>query len=73
MNTAMWRHPVSKKQIQVLEEDWGVDGNPDGWIEVLRPMEKTLACGDTGDGAMQEWSNIVSIIEERLNLKDKDI
>ncbi len=41
------------------------------WIEVLRPVEKTLACGDSGDGAMREWTEIVSVIEERLNLKDE--
>lgn len=69
MNTAMWRHPVTRKQIQVLEEDWAIDKAHDGWVELLRPVEKTLACGDAGDGAMREWSEIVSVIEERLNLK----
>ena len=73
MNTAMWRHPVTRKQIQMLEEDWAVDKQHDGWIELLRPMEKTLACGDVGSGAMREWSEIVSVIEVQLNLKDKDI
>ena len=73
MNTAMWRHPVTKKQIKILEEDWGIDANADGWVEVVFPIEKTLACGDSGDGAMREWGEIVSLIEERLNLKDKDI
>lgn len=73
MNTAMWRHPVTAKQMKVLENEWGLDREGSGWIEVLRPVEKTLACGDAGDGAMREWTEIVSIIEERLNLKDKDI
>ena len=73
MNTAMWKHPITKKQLQVLEEDWAVDAEHLGWIELLRPVEKTLACGDVGDGAMREWSDIVSVIEERLSLKDKDI
>jgi len=71
MNTAMWRHPVTKKQIKVLEEDWGIGGEVNGWIEVLRPVGKTLACCDSGDGAMREWTDIVSVIEERLNLKDE--
>lgn len=71
MNTAMWRHPVTKKQIRVLEEDWGVGGHGDeneGWVEVLRPVEKELACGDVGDGAMRDWNEIVTIIEARLGL-----
>ena len=72
MNTAMWEHPVTKKQLKVLEEEWGWKENGDGWVEVLRPVEKELACGDSGNGAMREWSKVVSVIEERMNLKDKD-
>ena len=67
MNTAMWRHPITKRQIAVLEEEWGVD-KEDGWVEVLRPQEKELACGDVGDGAMREWTEVVTVIEERLGL-----
>jgi hypothetical protein len=64
MNTAMWRHPITRKQIQVLEQDWGAgedgeDGEGEGWITVLRPMEKELACGDVSDGAMIDWRAIV--------------
>jgi phosphopantothenoylcysteine decarboxylase len=78
MNTAMWRHPVSKKQIKVLEEDWGIceesvdlhgDEN-EGWFEVLRPQEKELACGDVGDGAMRDWKEIVQVIETRFGLNE---
>ena len=60
MNTAMWRHPVTKKQIRELEEDWK------DWVTVLKPIEKMLACGDTGDGAMMDWTKIVEIIELHL-------
>jgi phosphopantothenoylcysteine decarboxylase len=67
MNTAMWSHPVTAKQLAVLEQEWGV-GNG-GWFEVLRPMEKMLACGDTGSGAMRDWKDIVGVIEERLCLE----
>ncbi|KAL2005344.1 hypothetical protein VTN00DRAFT_2555 [Thermoascus crustaceus] len=63
MNTAMWVHPATGKQMRVLREEWG------GWIEVLPPQErKSLACGDTGSGAMMEWTEIVRVIEERLGL-----
>ncbi|KAI0152859.1 flavoprotein [Xylariaceae sp. FL1272] len=84
MNTAMWRHPVTGKQLRILEEEWGVqksqtgtDGEShsqstgeegDGWFEVLRPQSKALACGDVGSGAMIEWTEIASVIEERLGL-----
>ena len=66
MNTAMWRHPVTRTHLRLLEWDWSV--NRDGWIEVLWPQEKALACGDTGDGAMMEWSKIVGVVEERMGL-----
>ena len=43
MNTAMWKHPITKQHIKLLEDEWGVkDG---GWIKVLKPVEKELACG----------------------------
>jgi phosphopantothenoylcysteine decarboxylase len=68
MNTAMWRHPITRKQIKVLEQDWGAgeDGEGEGWITVLRPMEKELACGDVGDGAMIDWRAIVGHIGKHL-------
>lgn len=76
MNTMMWRHPVTRKQIKVLEEEWGVgnlgayvvDDEGEGWFEVLRPQEKELACGDVGDGAMKAWEEVVKVVEIRLGL-----
>ena len=70
MNSFMWAHPVTAKQIQILDEEWGVNGpNPaEGWFEVLPPQVKTLACGDTGQGGMRHWQEIVAVIEERLSL-----
>ncbi|KAI0018773.1 flavoprotein [Xylariomycetidae sp. FL0641] len=48
------------------------DGDHDhdkGWFEVLRPQQKRLACGDVGDGAMMEWTEIVAVVRERLGLE----
>ncbi|TPX08059.1 uncharacterized protein E0L32_010259 [Thyridium curvatum] len=70
MNTAMWLHPLTGKQIRILEEDWGVKPDGTGWFEVLRPMEKTLACGDSGVGGMMAWQEIVKVLEFRLGLVD---
>lgn len=68
MNTAMWKHPVTERQLAVLEQEWGVEKG--GWFEVLRPMEKMLACGDTGSGGMKDWKEIVGMIEKRMGLDD---
>ena len=70
MNTAMWRHPITSKQMKVLEKEWG-EGN-DGWVSVLRPMEKELACGDVGDGAMMDWREIVRHLQDRLRLGEME-
>ncbi|GJN67798.1 flavoprotein [Purpureocillium lilacinum] len=66
MNTAMWRNPVTAKHVRTLEEDWG---GVDGWVEVLRPISKGLACKDVGDGAMVEWEEIVAVVEAKLGLQ----
>ncbi|KAG9984519.1 phosphopantothenoylcysteine decarboxylase, partial [Aureobasidium melanogenum] len=67
MNTAMWAHPVTHKQAAVLEQEWGVDTG--GWIRLIRPVEKELACGDTGGGAMREWKDIVTIVRHYLGVE----
>ncbi|KAH0126957.1 phosphopantothenoylcysteine decarboxylase, partial [Aureobasidium melanogenum] len=67
MNTAMWAHPVTHKQAAVLEQEWGVDTG--GWIRLVRPVEKELACGDTGGGAMREWKDIVTIVRHYLEVE----
>ena len=83
MNTCMWEHPVTERLLAVLEGEWGVEetererswvdgegngGSGSGWVEVLRPMEKELACGDVGVGAMCNWKEVVGVIERRLSL-----
>jgi phosphopantothenoylcysteine decarboxylase len=80
----MWEHPVTERLLAVLECEWGVrdeekergrgDGEGmegeegGGWVEVLRPMEKELACGDVGIGAMCDFRDIVGVIERILSL-----
>ncbi|KAL7409291.1 flavoprotein [Mrakia frigida] len=47
MNTFMWEHPLTSKQIRVVEQEIG--------YKVVGPVGKALACGDVGMGAMTEW------------------
>lgn len=69
MNTAMWKHPVTEKQLKILRDEWGrTDSNPEGWVTVLYPINKSLACGDVGTGAMMDWREIVHTIRDHLNL-----
>lgn len=54
MNTRMWNHPITSKQIAALKE-WG--------YEEIPPINKKLMCGDTGVGAMAEVDTIVQKIK----------
>ncbi|XP_070506370.1 phosphopantothenoylcysteine decarboxylase-like [Chironomus tepperi] len=58
MNTKMFLHPITRKQIEELKEY--------GYIEI-RPISKTLMCGDTGMGAMAEYTTVVDITFAHLN------
>ncbi|GJP87902.1 hypothetical protein AnigIFM56816_008865 [Aspergillus niger] len=73
MNTAMWKHPITEKQLAILKGEWGVNSsNTEGWVSVLHPIEKDLACGDTGVGGMMEWRSIVGKVEQYLGIGKDD-
>ncbi|KAL4658711.1 phosphopantothenoylcysteine decarboxylase isoform X2 [Arapaima gigas] len=59
MNTAMWQHPITARQIAMLKEF--------GYIEVPCIVKK-LVCGDEGKGAMAEVSTIVDLVKEHLQM-----
>jgi phosphopantothenoylcysteine decarboxylase len=52
MNTAMWKSPFTARHLAELT------GFPN--VFVIDPIAKTLACGDTGIGAMAEPGTIVN-------------
>uniref|UniRef100_UPI00358EA43F phosphopantothenoylcysteine decarboxylase isoform X2 n=1 Tax=Myxine glutinosa TaxID=7769 RepID=UPI00358EA43F len=57
MNTHMWTHPLTRQHVEKLCHF--------GYVEVPCVC-KTLACGETGMGAMAEVSTIVKAVRERL-------
>jgi phosphopantothenoylcysteine decarboxylase len=61
MNDRMFNHPLTAKQIAILEE-WV-------WFEILPPQVKLLVCGDVGQVEC-DWNEIVHVIEKRLALPD---
>mmetsp|Transcript_4320 Transcript_4320/g.4293 ORF Transcript_4320/g.4293 Transcript_4320/m.4293 type:complete len:509 (+) Transcript_4320:2-1528(+) len=62
MNTHMYIHPITAKQLLLLSSsEYGFG------IEVLKPVEKVLVCGDIGMGGMREWLDIVDILRRRIN------
>ncbi|ODV94103.1 hypothetical protein PACTADRAFT_30779, partial [Pachysolen tannophilus NRRL Y-2460] len=55
MNTLMYTHPMTKKHLNIIVEEFK-------HITILKPVEKVLVCGDIGMGGMREWSDVVEII-----------
>ncbi|EGF77003.1 hypothetical protein BATDEDRAFT_33781 [Batrachochytrium dendrobatidis JAM81] len=59
MNTHMWSHPITSKQLTVLSQELG--------YVIVHPISKQLACGDVGIGAMADVSDIVAVALKTLN------
>lgn len=58
MNTYMFQHPITRKQLMVLSEEFG--------FTVVDTVEKVLMCGDVGLGAMASVDTIVTVVKELL-------
>jgi phosphopantothenoylcysteine decarboxylase len=73
----MWNHPVTCRHIKTIAEDIGIlfDNNQTkieeiiGFInlyqsklKIVMPIEKTLACGDHGVGAMANIADVQKVI-----------
>lgn len=60
MNTFMWSSPFTSQHLSVLT---GLG------VQVIDPVEKTLACGDVGQGAMAHVPTIVGRVLQALLLR----
>lgn len=56
MNTFMYQHPITSKQLEILVEDFG--------FTLIGCVEKRLVCGDVGMGAMAALNDIVNRVAE---------
>lgn len=65
MNTFMYIHPLTKIQLQSISELLPT-------VEILKPVEKVLVCGDIGMGGMREWTDICALVITRLDKMNKD-
>lgn len=61
MNTFMYTHPMTAKQLKLIASEEDSFG-----MEVLKPVEKVLVCGDIGMGGMREWVDIVEILRRKI-------
>ncbi|CAI5723926.1 unnamed protein product [Peronospora destructor] len=58
MNTDMWNHPITAKQLRVLNELG---------YKMIPPMEKKLACGVIGNGGLATVDSIVAFTLKELS------
>jgi phosphopantothenoylcysteine decarboxylase len=81
MNTFMWEHPLTLRQLRALAVDNGaahVPGHLDEaeaiaqinarsrMFRIVGPQSKKLACGDVGPGGMADIGELVTAVEEML-------
>jgi phosphopantothenoylcysteine decarboxylase/phosphopantothenate--cysteine ligase len=60
MNTNMWNHPATRRNLTVLRERG---------VQVVEPDEGELACGVVGPGRLAVLENIVTAAEEALHAR----
>lgn len=63
MNTKMWfNHPTQAHVREMTNQGW----------HIINPVEKELACGDKGMGAMAPIEDVVGFVSRRINLTYSD-
>jgi phosphopantothenoylcysteine decarboxylase len=65
MNTAMWEHVLTARQLTTIQGFWNSERAPNR-IKVVSPQVKVLACGEVGDGALASVDIIVTAIQETI-------
>ena len=66
------KNDESKSQVNGERHDTSAKTR-EGWIEIVPPVVKELACGVYGNGAMAEWTDVVKLVEARLGLGDDQL
>jgi phosphopantothenoylcysteine decarboxylase len=81
MNTHMWDHPATRRQLAQLAADYNATFDatadaaaiiaateqPASRLTIIGPQVKQLACGDVGNGAMADVDVIVAELARRLS------
>ena len=72
MNTAMWHHPLTKKQLDTIQKFATYDADGDNFgnaatkVIIVEPAVKTLACGEIGAGALADLEDIMCEVKKCL-------
>jgi len=63
MNTLMWDHPFTKKQLAILQNEL--------MVHVIPPVSKVLACNEVGNGALAHPLTIVETLDKVVMMNTK--
>lgn len=81
MNTLMWEHPFTRRHLRAIAADCGAGHIPghladapliaqinerSRTLTIVPPIEKLLACGDVGMGALADVGVIVAGVDEAM-------
>ena len=55
MNSAMWSHPATQRNVQTLKDDG---------VQLLEPGEGWLSCRQTGTGRLQDVDEILKVLTQ---------
>jgi phosphopantothenoylcysteine decarboxylase len=79
MNSGMWHHPLTKMQLETIKRFTTLslaigrnEINDDAGIIIVEPAVKTLACGETGAGALAELDDIIRAVNKCLVKRESD-
>jgi phosphopantothenoylcysteine decarboxylase / phosphopantothenate---cysteine ligase len=64
MNTAMWHHPATRRNLQRLREDG---------VHIIEPDEGEMACGTIGPGRLSEPERIVEAALDLLRKVENEV
>ena len=68
MNTMMWESPFTQKHLSTLVELGGGTMDDQKRVQIIGPVEKTLACGDVGNGAMASPTDIAHLVADYCHI-----
>ena len=69
MNTAMWEHPLTKRQMsEIAEFGYDKQSSRHNTVHFVDPISKILACGDSGKGAMADIKSIIETVQKKATL-----
>lgn len=67
-NTAMWEHPLTQSQLDIVVKFGISNGQSESsLVKIVNPQVKTLACGEVGNGALANTVDIAKAAKDSMS------